>query len=87
MGSRFRGNDKYSQPRRQPVHRDQVFDLNAGPHHRVLVVLDQHFRHQRAASTDIKKEKGRSTSSVSKFVCDIENWTLNEIAFLSATQR
>ena len=38
----------HSQPRRRPIHRDQFLDLDAGPHHRVLVVLDQHFRHQRA---------------------------------------
>ena len=36
-----------SQPRRGLVHRDQRLDLDARAHHRVLVVLDQHFRHQR----------------------------------------
>ena len=36
-----------SQPRRRLVHRDQCSTSMRGPHHRVLVVLDQHFRHQR----------------------------------------
>jgi hypothetical protein len=37
-----------SQPRRGLVHRDQRIDLDAGAHHRVLIGLDQNFRHQRA---------------------------------------
>ena len=36
-----------SQPRRRSVHRDQFIDVDARAHHRVLVVLDQHFGHQR----------------------------------------
>jgi hypothetical protein len=39
---------KSSQPRRRLVQRDQRIDLDAGPHHRVLIGLDQNFRHQRA---------------------------------------
>jgi hypothetical protein len=34
------------------LHRDRIIDLEARPHHRILVVLDQDLRHPRAGVVD-----------------------------------
>src|SRR5260370_269854 len=47
-GGEGKGDSGRSQPRRRSIHRDEIIDFDARAHHRVLIALDQHFRHQRA---------------------------------------